>query len=335
MTTLAIIGGGIGGRSLLYALSSRNSPFEKILLFESSDFASPCALTSTAIVASRGVSRGHSLLGDLIFEGVEEFRSHVREDSPQGVYPIAQFTGALSKLEQFKQRYPGGESTSRLGKVSLKEEIYFAQEEALMIDPPQYLEWLLKQAQERLPLEIVPEFVTALDDDHARIRTQSGNVYEADHIVFATGAMSRFWKKLFTDSKLNSSSPIQGSYLEFSNINYDLPSFSITLEGSNLIYRSHSQILLLGSTTERGTHLLPASQKLKEIYELLAKNIDLSLPEFSSGKIITGHREKAQKREPYLFTEGRVSFLGGFYKNGFSLSLKLSRKLADQLLLHD
>jgi glycine/D-amino acid oxidase-like deaminating enzyme len=335
LTTLAIIGGGIAGRSLLYALSSQNSPFEKILLFESSDFASPCALTSTAIVAPRGVTRGHSPLGDLIIEGVEEFRSHVKNDSPEGVYPIAQYTGAITKLEQFKQRYPGGKVTSMLDQIPLKKELYFAQEDALMIDPSLYLKWLLQKAQHKLPIEIIPEFVTALEADHSQILTHSGKVFEADHIVFATGAMSRFWKKLAPESRVSSSSAVQGSYLEFNNIHFDLPSFSLTLEGSNLIYRSHSKILLIGSTTESDTHLLASSRKLKVIYDFLSETIDLSLPEFTQGKVLTGHREKAQKREPYLFTEGRISFMGGFYKNGFSLSLKQSRKLAHQLLALD
>jgi hypothetical protein len=43
---------------------------------------------------------------------------------------------------------------------------------------------------------------------------------------------------------------------------------------------------------------------------------------------VTGMREKAAKRAPYLSLEGKTAWLGGLYKNGFSLSLHLGLQLA-------
>ncbi len=331
MTTLAIIGGGIAGRSLLYALSSHHFKYEEILFFDSPEFASPCALNSTAIVAPRGVSAGHSPLGDLILEGLAIFKQHCEKDHPAGVFPISQYTGALTKLDQFARRYPTALKVQNLGEIKLKAEVLFAEEEAFMIDPVLYLPWLTSQAEKKLSIRHIREFVIGLDKANSTIMTQNKAKYSADHVVFATGSMSKHWKDLSTHPKLNSSKAIQGSYLEFSNIHWELPTFSITLEGCNLIHRKHSGKVLIGSSTDELAHNLPPIQELKRIYELLANILELKLPAFDLGEVKVGHREKAQKREPYLFTEGNVSFMGGFYKNGYSLSLRQSKSLVDQL----
>ncbi len=84
MTTIAIIGGGIAARSLLYVMAKKNIR-EKVLVFYSDSFAFPCSLHSTAIVAPRGVSTGHSALGDNLYEGFVRFSRHVEEDFPRGV----------------------------------------------------------------------------------------------------------------------------------------------------------------------------------------------------------------------------------------------------------
>lgn len=331
MTTLAIIGGGIAGRSLLYALSSQHFKDVEILFFDSPAFATPCAFNSTAIVAPRGVSAGHSPLGDLILEGFATFREHCEVDRPTGVFPISQFTGALSKLDQFAKRYPGGKKVALLGEVKLKEEVFFAEEEAFMIDPALYLPWLTEEAEKKLSIRYIRDFVTGLDKETSTIMTQSKEKYSADHVIFATGSMSKHWKHLSAHPKLMSSKAIQGSYLEFSDIHWELPTFSITLEGCNLIYRKHSNKVLIGSSTDEFIHELAPIHDLRRIYDLLASILKLELPEFHSGEVKVGHREKAQKREPYLFTEGNVSFIGGLYKNGYSLSLRQSRSLVDQL----
>ena len=56
------------------------------------------------------------------------------------------------------------------------------------------------------------------------------------------------------------------------------------------------------------------------------------LPEYQEGSIKVGLREKAKKREPYIHAEGNLIYLGGLYKNGFTLSLKLTKDLSRQHL---
>jgi glycine/D-amino acid oxidase-like deaminating enzyme len=321
LTTLAIIGGGIAGRSLLYALSSEKFSFSKVFLFDSLPFSSSCSLNSTGIVAPRGVTPGHSPLGDLLIQGLDCFRTHVEGDSPVGVYPITQYTSAVTRLDQFRTRYPAGAFMRTAGPLKFQDEFYLATEDAFMIDPALYLPWLLEEAQKNLPLTVINEFVTHLEGN--LVRTVNGTELSADHIIVAGGAASRFWK--------TPGLPVQGSYLEFGNASLDAPSFSLTLEGDNLIYHAHTRKLLMGSTTSDDIHQLAPIPKLKVIHRNLKARVALDLPEYEEATVRVGLREKAPKRMPYLKREGAKTFFGGFYKNGYSLPLLMAKQIIKTL----
>ncbi len=328
MTTLAIIGGGIAGRTLAFTLAKEKKNYSKILFFQSESFVKACSWNSTAIVAPRGVTRGHSALGDFLMDSYAAFKDHWLKDSPQGVYPIIQYTGAETKLDQFKTRYPQGEVVSGTGIFKLKKETYLAYEEAFMLDPEIYLNWLLEVAQKNLPLEIKNEFITSfIKGEKVELKTQDGQSYLVDEVVVATGSGSRFLKELSSDKKFQSSKAIQGSYLV---LPMDLgdESFSLTLEGDNLIYHAHTKKILIGSTTHESMIEIAPLIDLKEIYQRLSEKLDLNFPEFSRAEVKLGLREKASKREPYFIKENNIWFIGGFYKNGYSVGLKMAKDFA-------
>lgn len=316
MTTLAIIGGGIAGKSLLFALAKSKKKFAKILLFDSDSFAHTCSLRSTAVVAPRGVSTGHSELGDLLLAGYQTFSEHVGRDLPAGVFSITQYSAATTKLEQFKTRYPQGSVGQNFPAFSLIAPIYMATEAAYLIDTQMYLPWLLKEASS-LPVEVINEFVSVVND--GEIKTQTGKVFKCDKVVFAGGASNRFW------NEKKAGKPVQGSYFEFENTDLGAESFSLTLEGDNLIYHAHSKKLLVGSTTSDPVHELAPVNKLSEVYSRLQGQLTLKLPPQANAKVIVGMREKAAKRAPYLLLEDKTAWMGGFYKNGYSLGLHLSQ----------
>ena len=319
MTTLAIIGGGIAGRSLIYALAKQKKTFSKIILFDSDAFAHTCSLRSTAIVAPRGVSSGHSDLGDTIFAAFQTFAKHVEEDLPNGVFPIIQYTAAISKLDQFQKRYPNGCVKKDFSHFSLNTELYLATENAFLIDPKMYLDWLIQNSS----VEIRNDFVTNIQNQ--TIKTQNGEEFQFDHLVLAGGVHNQNFA-FKTKAKC-----VQGSYLEFSQVDFGAESFSLTLEGDNLIYHAHSQKLLIGSTSQEVQHEWPDKGELTAIYQRLVSQVGLKLPDQDQAIIRTGLREKAPKRSPYLVTEGNLSRIGGFYKNGYSLGLHLGQKLAKSL----
>lgn len=304
---------------MIYALANAPKTFSEILLFDSDAFAHTCSKRSTAIVAPRGVSSGHSELGDLIFAAFKTFAAHIAKDSPDGVFPITQYTTATSKLEQFKTRYPNGLVKKDFPSFSFNSELYLATEEAFLIDPQIYLDWLIKDSS----VKIKNDFVTSIQDK--TIKTLNGEEFAFDHLVFAGGVHNQNF-----DFKTKAKS-VQGSYFEFSNVDYGAESFSLTLEGDNLIYHAHSKKLLIGSTSREAFHEWPDKSELVAIYQRLKGQVRLELPQVSAGLIKTGLREKAPKRMPYLVTEAHLSRIGGFYKNGYSLGLHLGMKLAEAL----
>jgi hypothetical protein len=322
MKTIAIIGGGIAARSVLFTMAKKNL-LHKVLVFQSESFAFPCSLHSTAIVAPRGISTGHSSLGDNLVSGFIRFSKHIAEDSPEGVIKVPQYTGALTKIDQFQKRYPDGALTKSCGSISLNTEMYVAREEAFLIRPRDYMNWLMKESQSSLNISVVESFVTEVKD--GKIRTINGDEYSADEVIFTTGVNNDLWQTMFPENKNTKSA--QGCYLEFSGVYLGKDPFSLTLEGNNLIYDAEKNSLLMGSTTHESRLELAPEKELFEIYEELQKIVSEKLPDFKKGIIRTGLREKASKREPYLLRNGNYSMIGGLYKNGYRLSLKMAEDL--------
>lgn len=325
MTTIAIIGGGIAARSLLFAMAKKKIS-GKVLVFYSDSFAFPCSFHSTAIVAPRGVSTGLSPLGDSLFEGFTRFEEHVNNDRPAGVIVVPQYTGAVTKIDSFRKRYPQGKLASQAGRLQLNEECYLAEESAFLIRPRDYLNWLLCESQKSLDIQLINSFVTKIDEGN--ITTVDGKEFSADKIIFATGTQNDLWQNLFPEKKNSKSA--QGCYLEFSTVSLG-DSFSLTLEGDNLIYDSEKGTLLVGSTTRESRLELPPEKELLEIYQNLSRRVAVTLPDFRQAIIRTGLREKGPKREPYLLQSGNFSMLGGYYKNGYRVSLVMAEKLLNSL----
>lgn len=323
MTTLAIIGSGILGRSLIYALAKEKKPFEKVVLFYSDNITPPCTLSSTAVVAPRGLSEGVSALGDMLMDGFKTFSQHVTLENPPGVKKISQYTVATKKLGDFQKRYPSSKKSQQF----LKDEMLMQTDDAYLIDPQTYSDWLLAEAKFMYQdkLEIIPEMVTEVqENEFFHVKTINGRSMTFDKVVFTCGTYNRFWNK--------PSKPVQGSYFEWNDVKWNTPSFSLTLDGDNLIWNNDLKRLLIGSTSVETNHLLPPENSLKEIHLRLKALCDLELPEMSKAVIKVGLREKAPKREPYIAQENNKFFLGGLYKNGFTLALKIARNFSHQHL---
>lgn len=329
MTTLAIIGSGIVGRSLIYALAKQKKSLPEITLYSADEVTAPCTFNSTAIVAPRGVTQGHSALGDSLIGGFSYFTDHFEMDSPNGVERIIQYTGVTTGVDKFRKRYPHAE----LDSTFLKESCYLSRDVAFMIDPISYCDWLLSEARKNLVIDLVKDLVIGVEEgDQIKVVTQKGHVRFFDQVVFACGSYNRFWSGMAPESKLKTSKPVQGSYFEFSQVQWNMPSLSLTLDGDNIVWNAPLNRLFVGSTTTNIIHLLPQKKSLELVYRRLSEKISLSLPSLEKASIKTGLREKAQKREPYVIRKNNIWFFGGLYKNAFTLSLKMANELTRQLL---
>jgi glycine/D-amino acid oxidase-like deaminating enzyme len=209
------------------------------------------------------------------------------------------------------------------------------EETAYMIDPATYIDWLLKEARamEQYHLEEIDDLVTEVSqNERVHLKTLNGRSLSYDKVVFACGSYNRFWKELAPESVLKTSKPAQGSYFEFHHVNWNEPSFSLTLDGDNIVWNKSLNRLFVGSTTNDSIHYLAPMDDLNGIYERLQEATTLILPDRSKGSVKVGLREKARKRSPYIVQKENMFFFGGLYKNAFTLTLKLSRNLSHQLL---
>jgi len=333
LTTLAIIGNGLASHSFLFQLSLlKKNQFEKILIFEHDSFAPPCSFSTTAVASLRGTKSGLSELGDLIVEGFKDFENLVQAFSPEGVEKAIQYNGMIQCSDQFQRRFDDLKLTNEVQEVKLTKDFYLSTEEAFVINPEKYLAWMLKQSRKNLSFDLRKDFILEVFlDEGWKLKGNSGEVFAADQIVFCGGAYHRFWQTLFPGSILESSKVVPGSYVLFEKIKWEKESFSLTLEGMNLVYRKNDGQLLLGSTSSEGHIYLSKELELKKIYDFFKAHLILEFPEFSGGKVIVGMREKAKKRMPYIYSKEGVHFLGGFYKNGFTVSHLMAKKLIHQL----
>lgn len=265
-------------------------------------------------------------------KGFMAFKKHVEEDRPMGVKKIPQYTGAKTKIDEFQKRYPLGRVTSKAGDISIAE-IYLAEESAFAIQTQAYLDWLLAEAQKKMSITLKTASVLNVQNMGNRIELQTnhGETYSGDHILFCGGVYQNFWAPLFQEERISKSKCVQGSYLEFTETNLGDKSFSMTLEGNNLIYHADEKILLIGSTTQEVRHHLAPMEKLRGIYDKISRDVKLELPGFKQGIVKTGLRDKAPKRLPYVMSNPAISAMGGFYKNGFTLSLVISQSWLSQI----
>lgn len=334
------------GRSLLYSLAQNKANhflgdhYENIHVFSEDDFYSPCSLHSTATVSLRGVTKGVSPLGDIIFEGQSFLRKHVEHMKPSGVWRVHHIISETQNFSKFSKRFPQFLESS--DSSLLKNKAFFVEEEALIIDPGLYLNWLLDQSLSVFSSQVnfIKESVNHFsfrDDLNGQIllKTHSQKEFVVDKVMFCGGSYNRLWGVDELSDQKVTSRPVPGHYLEFSNIDWASDSYILSLNEYSLVWNHHTKKLLMGSTSSGHFHQLVQKNELIHMYDYLAKNLHITLPPFEKAKIKVGVREKGKKRRPYFLKNKNAYFIGGLYKNGFGISLKLAHDFINQIISND
>lgn len=330
MSTFIVLGAGLAAENFIYSLGKSDSSIHSVIQLSSDAFYPACSLRSTAIVASRGVTAGHSELGDLLVASYERFKNHILEDSPSGVFQGIQWTGAGAKISEFIKRHPDAREQDQIESLKLifSKKLHLTSEPCFIIDPDLYLKWLRNQS--KIKIERYEEVITEMKfaQGEWEVSTSSGKCFKATYLFSGLGSYHRFWKENYpATSGIQSSKPVQGSYLVYRGVDLGEKPFSLTMDGDNFIYHPWTKKIIIGSTTINCSHMMPDEKALQKIDQNLRELFPhWSWPDFSEGQILTGLREKAQGRRPYLELHQNAVLSGGYYKNGYSLGLYLAEK---------
>lgn len=371
---LIVFGGGIGALSFLYELSLLELVPEnlkklkemKILLIHAPLLATPCSFQTTSTVSLTGIKEGLSPLGDLLFKSFHHFEHRFvpllksKSVAELGIEKVTKeyFFRVNANTDDDLQYGPkllgsdtldGNERFKNLAEVSqtyIKTECRHSfktinEENSYIIYPEIFQHFLLSEAQKKLNIEVVEDFIVKTECHHGEfhLSSQCGD-YFSHKLLDARGAYQNEFQSFFPQHfgeqfvKEYNLTTVRGSFLKargpFEGLGFE-KSFYRVFNDLNFIYRHQSQELIIGSTTLKGALVFEERSILKIYYDEIVKLVDLKIPSFDHFEVVTGLRTKARKRTPLLkhysnFLEENTELwhFSGLYKNAYTTSFYLS-----------
>jgi glycine/D-amino acid oxidase-like deaminating enzyme len=241
-----------------------------------------------------------------------------------GVEKINQLVTSTTDKERAKtlRRY---KKLTQINSPLLKDVMEGAELLSFLIDPKILNDWFNDQIS-RHPLTQKKNFLTRIAKNAEGIIEcvlLNKEIIKTKKIVLCTGAYAKIFSDFNEESDyLQNTQVVSGSFLERS-INLKMASFSITIDGCKLVYRSMEQKLILGSVTNPEGAIVPDHQVLKAMLDLFNQNCSFSLGEYSDFKVVTGLRHKGVRRRPMaqaIDIEKNIFAINGLYKNGYTFS---------------
>jgi hypothetical protein len=338
MMKLGIIGDGIAARSLLHFLVPQLPPSVEILQFSHDDFAPPCSLCSTAVVAKRGVQLGVSPLGDEIYHCHEFQSQYLVQNKAHGVDHAFHYQLWSVNHEQrkyFLKRYSALKETVPDNlPLTIKQGFEGSAEAAFIFYPEQYLNWLVSKLSFNHHKEMIIEVTQ--NKSAFILKSQSGQEFIVDALVNASGAMGVVSQIYGKDTKGLHSKVVGGCYWE-GQCDLGDSSWSMTVNGINMVYRSQSKVLQVGTYSQESSSLVCENElELRSMFQAMQDYFPKQLPDFEEGDIFMGLRQKGPKRQSFygkIDCELPLYGLHSFYKNGYTLALHQAKQLAETLLL--
>jgi hypothetical protein len=327
---IIIVGNGLAGQTFLFKLINHlkldvnKRQNLSIAQISSQEVTPSCSLRSTATVSLNGIDEGVSHLGNELRDSFFLFKDFVKNHRPDGVEEVRQMITFSHQLEKEKliRRY---KKLNSINHPLFPTERVGIELDSYLIDPHLYGNWF----NQKLALENIDHKKVFLrnitTDDKGLIVCEliNNEKLKAHKVVLCTGAYAKIFSLHFAvTEELQNSQVVAGSFLEKS-IDLFLPSFYLTLDGHQLIYRSLTKTLVLGSASYQGAIIGPDFKELKKIYDLFSSTLNFSIGSFHDFKAVVGLRHKAKQRRPVaqaLNNEKSVYMINGFYKNGFTVS---------------
>lgn len=341
---LVVVGNGLAAQAFLFELFSHlNSDVKKYQNFSvaqifSEEIAPACSLRSTASVSLSGITTGISELGDDLSKSFYLFEKFIQNQNPSGVEKVKQIITFSNEGDQEKliRRY---QKLHPLSSPLFDSSIEGVELDSYLVSPALYADWFNSRLSKE-KIDRKKNFLQGLSLDEEGIiscELLGKEQVQAKKIVLCTGAYAKIFSQFYPQTtEFQATHVVAGAYLEKS-IALPVPSFFITIDGHNLIYRNCDQALILGSASYKGALTAPDYSELKAIHELFSRSLKLSLGSFNDYKTVVGLRHKGKKRVPIakaLNSEKSVYMINGFYKNGYSLPYLCAERVVAEIFSH-
>jgi hypothetical protein len=318
---------GRGVTSLSLASHFLNKyPDKKIKIIYSEKIFSPVDSNINIIVASNGISKGVSELGDLLFHSYQYFKKN--NGSFPGVQKCKQyhfFIPGKTDEAKFNRRFLG--RVENLNNSIIDQNYSGVIDNSYIIKSSVYLDGLIKPYIDRV--DFVNDTISSIDKINGlTLFGLSGNKYQTNKLFFAGGAYSKFLPLSFFEStRLERHKSVSGGvWVSYADLGTE--SFILTVNMSNFIYCHLTQSVQVTGQSDERSILCDITDGLKDNYALFDGLINKALPQFDQGEVISSLRDKGRHRLPYVHREECESYellaMCGAYKNGYTTSSYLA-----------
>lgn len=336
--TIVIVGNGVAAWRINAELEKKFID-SKIIRIGSEAFSPKCSYRTTSINCLRGVQKGISPLGDLMYDSHMEFEEFFNKEAPGGVnegHEWQLWSDAGGNSDKWERRYSRWEELDEVEGIKFSTPMKAIKSKAYLIDPYEYYQWHKAQFKNT---EHLNDFVIEVNrkEDKFEVKTQNSNTLIADKLILCAGYMSQDFLSLVDDEKvkdyLNRSKPVRGTYLE-TDFEFGNKSFSLAIESKHLIYRSSDKKLLIGSTSENNNSCqFPMTKEVFDIYDFVNSHLsNFNLPPKDNWRVKHGIRFKGAKRTPWWGSVSDNCYgVFGLYKNAFTFSIKAAKEVVSSI----
>lgn len=333
---VAIIGSGIAGQMLVWHLSAhpKKDKLTRIDWYSAESFSPACTFASTSIVRAAGITKGHSPLGDLLYDSLDSFKAFYQKnhlellESVKSISHLQFISKQSDQLQKNRERYGGGELST-----NLHDEFFGFSEPAYMIYPHKLFQATLKRLKNsQIPFQLFEQtYVTEICEEERDVLIKhSQGQAPYDHVFLATGHDQE-------DAQIKSL--VSGHYIEIPNsiLPNELAqeSWSYHFDGDiSMVHRKEDKHLLISVYNHEGVQYLANAHELSDLYMRAQKIFPLwKWVKLEEQHLKVGVRVKGVKRMPIAkWVTKRTAILNGLYKNGFTFAVKLSQEMVDNFL---
>ena len=338
---LIVVGNGIAAQTFLFELFTKLDVKKRqnfsVAQIYSEDIALSCSLRTTATVSLNGIEEGVSDLGNELRDSFFLFEDFLKAYNPLGVEKIGQIVGYSTSKDKAKmiRRY---KELKTVNHPVLKAEMEGTELNSYLVKPYTYHSWFNEQlsAYGIVQKKNFLKSITKNNEGIIECELLNCEVLKTQKIVLCTGAYAKLFSAFYDDTELlKNTYTVAGSFLQRS-VDLSRPSFYVTLDDHNLIYRSNEQQLIVGSASMNDGIVMADHLVLDEILAKFNQLCSFSIGALNDFKIVTGLRHKGARRRPIaraLDLEKNIYMINGLYKNGYTFSHLCAKKVLSEINL--